>query len=74
MKTCLMYVEFGDGEMPWFFLLDGDYSNLDGVVIGASDATEEQEDELSRILPLKEQGTRVPPKEYDVFVSTGFIL
>lgn len=76
MKTQFMYVEFGDGDMPKFFVVDSDkdYSHLNNKVINADKLTE---DEIAEILGLVEGRTdfsATPVKDWDAFVRIGFFL
>ena len=43
-----------------FFLLEGDYSDLDGCVINSTDSSEEQQDKLIATLYTEDGGYRFP--------------
>lgn len=82
MKTLIMYNQFNSfiSNVPeiLFFELEGDYRHLDQVFINSGDNLS-KEDELFKLLILEETGEflhrwkSAPTKDWDFFISCGFI-
>lgn len=49
MKTVLIYDQLGEGPIK-FYILDRDYSHLDGVYINDSNVDEALQEELSKLI------------------------
>ena len=76
MKTLVLYNDMWSNR-PQFFLIDGDYSHLDGVYIN-SDSDKEKIKELTNILFTEGEGVKVnlfdkPTKDWDIFIQVGYI-
>ena len=64
MKTVLIYDQCGQEPIK-FYVLEGNYSHLDGVYINEADSQEHLQDELSNLM-YTEKG-RVIPMEHGCF-------
>lgn len=75
MKTIVIWQDFQ--ELPTFIVLEGNYSHLDGVVIGTVDDEEKQEELASLLWDPDSGDIRVkyvdnPP--YHVLTEDGYII
>lgn len=76
MKTCFCFNDTEDLRV-FFFVLEGDYSDLDGTYINYADSSAIKQDTLANLV-YNEDGSYkvdrliVPPKEYDYFIQCGF--
>ena len=77
MKTCFCFNDTSDLRV-FFFVLEGDYSDLDDTFINADDCDETRQNQLNNLV-YNEDGTYkvdrfiFPPKEYDYFIHCGFV-
>lgn len=77
MKTCFCFNDTADLRV-FFFVLEGNYEELDGTYINSADGSEGKQDMLNDLV-FNEDGSYkverfvVPPKEYDYFIQCGFI-
>lgn len=63
MKTIIVYSNFED--LPYFYLIDGDYSHLNNVCINTMVCSRELQDELDLLLVGKEYSLTFPAADYN---------
>lgn len=74
MKTIIVFSNFED--LPYFYLLDGDYSHLNNVCVNTTKDNQELQDELDRLLINKEYSLSFPAADYNAetkVIVTGFL-
>lgn len=78
MKTLVLYDPCGDGTKPFFFELEGDQRRFADFYINADD-DEDLAEELTNILfdaesgLLKVKKLNEPTKDWDFFITVGFV-
>lgn len=80
MKTVIIWNEFGERDLGWF-IVDGDYSELDRVYINSAMCDEDDIDKLNNLVYGDETGDmlfepntdfNLMPREYPIIVA-GFL-